>query len=68
MSISQFMNSLTGGGARANRFEVVVEFPGFAGGSEEIRKTAFLATSTQLPGSQLGTIEAAFRGQSGRPL
>lgn len=65
MSISQFKANLSGGGARSNRFEVLVEFPAFAGGSEEIRKTPFLVTSTQLPGSTLGVIERMFRG---RPL
>lgn len=63
MSINDFKNTLTGGGARSNRFEVVVEFPAFAGGSEEIRSTPFLATSAQLPGSTIGTIEQAFRGR-----
>ncbi|MDX1532717.1 MAG: hypothetical protein R3230_00765 [Nitrosopumilaceae archaeon] len=63
-SITQFKNNLKGGGARSNRFEVLVEFPAFAGGAEDIRKTPFLVTSTQLPGSTLGTIEQPFRGRA----
>ena len=63
MSINDFKNNITGGGARSNRFEVVIEFPAFAGGSEEIRKTAFLTTSTSLPGSALGVIEQFYRGR-----
>lgn len=61
--ISQFKAALKGGGARSNRFEVIIDFPAFAGGADEIRKTAFLASSTQLPGSTLGVIEQPFRGR-----
>lgn len=63
MSIAQFKSALRGGGARSNRFEVLVDFPAFAGSSEDIRKTAFLCSSTQLPGSTLGVIEQPFRGR-----
>lgn len=62
-SISQFKAALRGGGARSNRFEVLVDFPAYAGGADEIRKTAFLCSSTQLPGSTLGVIEHPFRGR-----
>lgn len=61
--IAGFLSALKGGGARSNRFEVVVNFPAFAGGSDEIRKTAFLAQSTNMPGSTLGAIEQPFRGR-----
>ena len=63
--IAEFLGQLKGGGARPNRFEVVVNFPAFAGGSEVIRQTAFLVQSTQMPGSTVGVIEQTFRG---RPL
>jgi hypothetical protein len=62
-SINSFKAALKGGGARANRFEVLIDFPAFAGGAEEIRKTAFLCSSTQLPGSTLGVIEQPYRGR-----
>lgn len=61
--ISDFIGSLQSGGARANRFEAVVEFPAFAGTQSAIRKTAFLCQSTTLPGSNLGITEVAFRGR-----
>lgn len=61
--ISDFLSALRGGGARPNRFEVIVNFPAFAGGSDEIRQTAFLVQSTSLPGSNLGVIEQPFRGR-----
>lgn len=64
-SIADFLANLKGGGSRPNRFEVVVNFPAFAGGAEEIRQTAFLVQSTSIPGSTLGAIEQSFRG---RPL
>lgn len=62
-TISDFLGALKGGGSRPNRFEVMIDFPAFAGGSEEIRQTAFLVMSTSLPGSTLGTIEHPFRGR-----
>lgn len=62
-NISSFIGALQGGGARPNRFEVMVAFPSFAAGSDEIRKTAFLVQSTQIPGSTLGTIEQPYRGR-----
>ena len=62
-TINEFLNELRGGGARPNRFEVVVDFPAFAGGAEEIRSTAFLVMSTSIPGSNLGVIEQPFRGR-----
>lgn len=64
MAIADFLSALKGGGARANRFEVIVNFPAFAGGADEIRKTAFLAQSTNIPGSNLGVIELAHRGRA----
>lgn len=62
-SIHNFKAALRGGGARANRFEVIIDFPAFAGGSDVIRKTPYLCSSTQLPGSTLGVIEQPFRGR-----
>lgn len=62
-SINSFKAALKGGGARANRFEVIIDFPAFAGGPDVIRKTPYLCSSTQLPGSNLGVIEQPFRGR-----
>lgn len=62
-SISQFKSALKGGGARSNRFETLIEFPSFAAGSDTIRKTPFLCSSSQLPGSNIGVIEHPFRGR-----
>lgn len=62
-SIAEFLGVLKGGGARSNRFEVVINFPAFSGGADEIRKTPFLAQSTNMPPSTLGVIEQPFRGR-----
>lgn len=62
-AIRDFLSNLKGGGARPNRFEVVIDFPAFAATSETIRKTAFLVQSTQIPSSNLGTLEVNFRGR-----
>ena len=62
-TISEFLSNLKGGGARPNRFEVVVDFPAFAATQDAIRQTAFLAQSTSLPGSNLGLTEVPFRGR-----
>lgn len=62
-SISQFLTALKNGGARPNRFEVYINFPSFAGTADDIRKTPFLISSSQLPGSNLGVIEQPFRGR-----
>lgn len=62
-TISDFKGQLKGGGARPNRFKVMVEFPSFAGTVDDMKKTQFLCISTQLPGSTLGVIEVPFRGR-----
>lgn len=64
MSIADFKGQLKGGGARPNRFKVMVEFPSFAGTVDDTTKTQFLCISTQLPGSTLGVIEIPFRGRT----
>lgn len=64
MSINNLKAQIKGGDvARPNRFEVVVEFPAFAGGADLSRKTSFFVNSTQLPSSTLGVTEVPFRGR-----
>lgn len=62
-SITDFKAALAGGGARSNRFEVLIDFPSYAGTPDTARKTPYLVSSTQIPGSTLGTIEQPFRGR-----
>ena len=60
-SIHQFKSALRGGGARSNRFECIINVP--LASADVINNTRFLVSSTQIPGSTLGTIEQPFRGR-----
>lgn len=60
-SVHQFKAALKGGGARGNRFEIILNIPGAS--SDVINNTRFLVSSSQIPGSTLGTIEQPFRGR-----
>ena len=62
--ITDFKSKLTGGGARANLFEVVMAFPDAAQpGSVVLDKIRFLAKAAQLPASNVAQIEVPFRGR-----
>ncbi|MEK9698756.1 MAG: phage tail protein [Candidatus Poseidoniales archaeon] len=61
LRVDRFRAQLTGGGARANMFEVNIAFPGYAGGDTEI--TNFMCRSAQIPASIIGTVEVPFRGR-----
>lgn len=60
-NIDDFKARLTGGGARANLFRALINFPAFAGGNSE--KTSFMCKAAQLPASVIAPIEVAFRGR-----
>jgi hypothetical protein len=60
-SISDFKAKLVGGGARANLFQVTVNFPSFAGGDSEA--ASFLITAASLPASLIAAITIPFRGR-----
>jgi len=62
--ITDFKSKLTGGGARPNLFEVVLNFPDAAQpGSVVLDKIRFLAKAAQLPASNVAQIEVPFRGR-----
>jgi hypothetical protein len=62
--ITDFKSKLTGGGARANLFEVVMSFPDAAQpGSVVLDKIRFLAKAANLPASNVANIEVPFRGR-----
>ena len=64
-TISNFKSKLTGGGARANLFEVVLTFPDTAQpDSEVLEKARFLVKSANLPASNVSPIEVPFRGRT----
>ena len=62
-SITEFKAALVGGGARANKYEVVLQFPSVAGGTDESQASRFLVSAAQIPSSTLGVIEQPFRGR-----
>lgn len=61
LRVDDFKGKLTGGGARANMFEVNVNFPGYAGGDKEL--TNFMCRAAQLPASTVQAVEVPFRGR-----
>jgi len=64
-TISNFKSKLTGGGARANLFEVVLTFPDAAQPDQEVlEKARFLVKSANLPASNVSPIEVPFRGRT----
>ena len=63
-TISNFKSKLTGGGARANLFEVVLTFPDAAQpDSAVLEKARFLVKGANLPASNVAQIEVPFRGR-----
>ena len=63
-TISNFKSKLTGGGARANLFEVVLTFPDVAQpDSAVLEKARFLVKGANLPASNVSPIEVPFRGR-----
>lgn len=61
LNVDQFRGKFAKGGARANMFEVKVNFPGYAGGDNEL--ASFMVRSAQLPASTVGLVEVPFRGR-----
>lgn len=63
-SISDFLNQMSGGGARANHFKVTIPFPGFATSTgRETEQLEFLIRSATLPPSNIEEAETFFRGR-----
>ena len=61
LRVDDFRGKMAGGGARANLFEVNVNFPGIAGGDTEL--TNFMCKAASLPGATTGVVAAPFRGR-----
>ena len=64
MSINDFKANLIGGGARANQFRVTITEPTGIAIGLDVRRTSFLVTASNLPGSTLGEIAVPFRGRN----
>ena len=62
--ITDFKSKLTGGGARANLFEVVLQFPDAATPSTIVlEKSRFLVKGANMPASNIAQIDVPFRGR-----
>ena len=61
LQVDAFRGKMSGGGARANLFEVNINFPAAAGGDTEL--TNFMCRAAQLPGITTGVVEVPFRGR-----
>jgi len=65
--ITDFKSKLTGGGARANLFEVELAFPAQVqvdGINEVLEKSRFLVKAANLPASNVAQIDVPFRGRT----
>ena len=63
-NIDDFKANLIGGGARANQFRVTITPPSGIAIGLDVRRTSFLVTASNMPGSTLGEIAVPFRGRS----
>ena len=62
--ITDFKSKLSGGGARANLFEVVLSFPDSAPTDTDVLdKSRFLIKAAALPASTIGPVNVPFRGR-----
>lgn len=63
--ITDFKSKLTGGGARANLFEVVLSFPDIASADTNVLdKARFLVKGANLPASNVAPLDVPFRGRT----
>ena len=61
LRVDDFRGKMTGGGARANLFEVNVNFPAITGGDTELAN--FMCRAAQIPGITNAAVEVPFRGR-----
>ena len=61
LNVDAFRGKMTGGGARANMFEVNVNFPAAAGGDTEL--TNFMCRGAQIPAAAVESVSVPFRGR-----
>lgn len=61
LGIDDFKSKLTGGGARPNLFQAIVNFPGFVDPDTEL--TSFLCKGASIPSSVIAPIDLMFRGR-----
>lgn len=62
-SIYDFTSNFSGGGARPNRYEVILTFPNGIGSVRDAQKISFTCRSTSIPESTLGQAPAYYKGR-----
>ena len=62
-NINDFKTHLSTGGARANQFQVSLNFPNITDGIVAATQGRFLCNAASLPGSTIGNIEVPYRGK-----
>lgn len=64
IDVDTFKSKLVGGGARANLFQCIINFPIFVGNTAALtEQTAFMCRSASLPASTTEKIEVPYRGR-----
>lgn len=65
-NINSFLNNFQGGGARANRYEVIIGFPTFLGVTDITiqQKISFTCTSASIPASTIGEATVPYKGRT----
>lgn len=61
--IYSFMANFKGGGARPNRYEVIIDFPRGVGSTDTSRKFAFTCKAASIPESTIGVIDVPYKGR-----
>lgn len=63
-SIHDFLANFSGGGARPNRYEVILTFPAaIPGGIAASQKISFTCSAATIPGTTIGVVNAPFMGR-----
>lgn len=63
-NISSFISNFGGGGARPNRYEVIMTFPGGIPVGNASNKLAFLCSATTIPSSVIPSIPVYYMGRA----
>lgn len=65
-NINSFLANFTGGGARANRYEVIIGFPNFLGlrDTSTQQKISFTCKAASIPASELGEATVPYKGRT----
>ena len=62
-SIFDFTSNFEGGGARPNRYEVILTFPQGIGSNKEAQKISFTCKAAAIPSSTLGQAPVYYKGR-----